>query len=171
MIHYTLRCSQGHRFDGWFASGAAFDRQSELKLLDCPVCGTADVSRAPMAPAIARGTTSSPAPNEAVQAQADAPGPAGPGPEAERSGPEPANVALLDERHVKLRAMLRAMRDAVVQHGVDVGRSFPDEARRIHYGESAPRGIYGQADQEEAAALLDEGIAILPMPPSVDDQN
>ncbi|MEM9224336.1 MAG: DUF1178 family protein, partial [Pseudomonadota bacterium] len=66
---------------------------------------------------------------------------------------------------------VRALREAVAEHGTDVGSAFPEEARRIHYGEAEPRGIYGKAAPEEAEALLDEGIEILPIPTLPEDRN
>lgn len=159
MIHYSLRCGHGHEFDGWFASSAAFERQREGDLLGCPACGSADVSRALMTPALSRN---------AALAQRTAKSP------AEPATPEPAtptpNVALVDERSQKMRALMRSIRETVLEHGADVGRSFPEEARRIHYGDAEPRGIYGQADHDEARELIEEGIAILPLP-NPDDTN
>ena len=166
MIHYTLRCDNAHSFDGWFASSQAFDRQKELGLLTCPQCGSAEVARGLMAPAV-RSTRRS----DAGEAAA-APG-VGPGTESEgETAPgTAAEVALVDERAEKLRTLIKAMHAAVKEAGVDVGRRFPEEARRIHYGEAEARGIYGQADPDEARALVEEGIDILPLPTLPDEQN
>jgi hypothetical protein len=168
MIHYDLRCAEGHTFDGWFASSAAFERQREESLLACPVCGSAAVDRALMAPALSKGRE---------------PAPAGP----ERTSGEPANETrdtgqevippaqsggtILDDRATQVRNAIRALRKAVETHGVDVGRAFPEEARRIHNGETEPRGIYGQAEPDEARALLDEGVPVLPIPTLPDERN
>jgi hypothetical protein len=148
MIHYDLRCAEGHAFDGWFASSAAFDRLRAAGEVACPTCGSASVDRALMAPAVATRAT--------------APGVAG---EPELMAPVGTipNVAF-DNRAERMREALRAIRQAVIENGVDVGRRFAEEARRIHYGEAEPRGIYGQAEIEEARALIDEGIEILPLP-------
>lgn len=169
MIHYRLKCADGHDFDGWFASSAAFDRQREQCLLSCPACGTADVDRALMAPALSRAQREKPvgqrpAAEDATQHKEDAP-------RQEVMPPTPANVALDDGRAAELRQALRALKEAVEKHGVDVGRDFPEEARRIHYGEAEPRGIYGQADLEEARDLVEEGIEILPIPVLPDERN
>lgn len=157
MIHYQLRCGNGHPFDGWFASSQAFETQRDAGLAPCPVCGSQEVERALMAPAIARSR-----PSEAATAPAAAERPA--------DGP-PAPVALNDERAMALRAALRALHRAVVENGVDVGRRFPEEARRIHYGESEARGIYGEATAQEARELLDEGIEVLALPVLPDERN
>jgi hypothetical protein len=156
MIHYNLKCAEGHAFDGWFASSAAYDRLAAEGAVTCPHCGSASVERALMAPAIAKGGASAvveAAEPEFLPPVGDAP-----------------NVAV-DERAAKVRAAIRAMRQAVIENGVDVGRRFPEEARRIHYGEAEPRGIYGQAEFEEAKELLDEGIAVLPLPVLPEDRN
>ncbi|MCF3935762.1 DUF1178 family protein [Acuticoccus sp. M5D2P5] len=161
MIHYTLRCAEGHRFDGWFASSEAFGRQQEGGYLSCPMCGSSDVDRALMSPAIAKGGAEAAAPAHAEGAEATAP-------QEPSAG---ANVALTAERDERLRAAFAALRKAVEENGVDVGRNFPEEARRIHYGEAEPRGIYGQADLEEARALVEEGIDVLPLPILPEDRN
>lgn len=168
MIHYNLRCEKGHQFDGWFASSAAFDTQVERGLLACPTCGSTAIGRALMAPAVVstRAERPSPAPEASEPAAGAAPAPAAP-----PSEPAPADVALMDERAGQLRAMLKALHEAVRKNGVDVGRKFADEARKIHYGEAEARGIYGQADLEEARELLEEGIDVLPLPPLPDERN
>ena len=153
MIRYDLRCAEGHAFDGWYASSAAYDRLQEAGAVTCPHCGTASVERALMAPAIAKGGAGPAREPEFLPPVGDAP-----------------NVAM-DDRAAKVREAIRAMRQAVIENGVDVGRRFPEEARRIHYGEAEPRGIYGQAEIEEAKALLDEGIAVLPLPVLPEDRN
>lgn len=161
MIHYALKCDGGHAFDGWFASSAAFERQREGGLLECPSCGSGNVDRALMTPALGKareGRQEPPAPPQAV-------------PAAEKPGPEPKGYMLDDPRAAELRKAFRALREYVETHGVDVGRAFPEEARRIHYGEAEPRGIYGQAAPDEARELIEEGIAILPLPVLPDDRN
>ena len=157
MIHYQLRCSQQHEFDGWFPSSTAFEKQAKRGLVDCPVCGDVGVVRAVMAPAVAtRGATApaaepaqgSPAPQSApVPAPVAVPGTA-------VSGPMPAHI----------RAMLQRMRAEVEKHCDYVGPTFADEARKIHRGESDKRGIYGETTPAEAEALADEGIEVARMP-------
>jgi hypothetical protein len=144
MIIFELGCNSQHRFEGWFASGQDFERQLAAGMLVCPVCGSAEVSRIPHAK-IARGDP----PAAAVPAMPpDATPPAG--------VPAPHIVA--------------AFIDHVLRHTEDVGRMFPEEARRIHREEAPARSIRGTASREETEALLDEGIEVfpLPIPPKTD---
>ena len=142
MIHYELVCAAGHHFEGWFADSAAFDRQQEQGLLECPLCGSRDVRKALMAPAVlrSRGGDQTPPPNGQVAMAADR------------------------ERFAALLRTLRAIKKHVEEHFENVGERFPEEARRIHYGETEPRDIWGQATREEVRELLDEGITVLPLP-------
>jgi hypothetical protein len=150
MICYTLRCSAGHEFDGWFRDGAAYDEQAARGLLSCPVCGVASVTKAIMAPAVVRGERR----GELVPAAPPAAPPRQP--VAMPSGQREATARML--------ALMRAVREHVQTHFEDVGERFPEEARKIHYGESDERGIYGAASAEEVRDLLDEGITIRPLP-------
>ncbi|WMS42849.1 DUF1178 family protein [Acuticoccus sp. MNP-M23] len=159
MIHYQLRCEDGHDFDGWFASSGAFEGQRTRKLVDCPVCGTTAVNRALMAPAVRTRGAAPPAEHKPEQAPAPE--------ETADKAPAPAVAAQNED----FTAMVRALREAVRTHGVDVGRAFPEEARRIHYGEAEPRGIYGAANADETRALLEEGIEVLPLPALPEDHN
>lgn len=154
MIHYQLRCSQGHEFDGWFADSAGFDKQAKRGLVECPVCADVKVTRAMMAPAVAtRDPVPTPQPEPPSQpAAAAAPAPPVPAPMA--AGRLPAH----------LRAMLQHMRAEVEKHCDYVGPAFADEARKIHRGESDKRGIYGETTPAEAEALADEGIEVASIP-------
>ncbi len=148
MIHYQLRCSADHHFDGWFRDSAAFDAQAERGLVSCPACGDTAVNRALMAPRIKKG-----APVVDASGAPDAvPAPA--------AAPEKAGVAVPD--HV--RAMLQKLRAEVERNCDYVGPGFADEARRIHRGESDKRGIYGESTPEQAEALADEGIEVARIP-------
>lgn len=168
MMHYTLRCAQEHRFDGWFGSSASFDRQRDGGLVVCPVCGSTDVDRALMAPALVGTALEANAPSTTPSHDGEPSGaPSSTAAEERASAP----VALMDEGAAKLRSLIRAVHAAVREHGVDVGRAFPQEARRIHYGEAEPRGIYGEARPEEARELIEEGIAVLPIPPLPEERN
>lgn len=129
-----LRCTQGHRFEGWFASDADEAAQRERGLLACPMCGDAEVQRLPSAP---RLNLSSVRPAETTHAL-----------------PAP------DDPQAK---WLRAMRK-VMANTEDVGERFPEEARRIHYGEVPARGIRGQASPSEAESLAEEGIEVMALP-------
>lgn len=129
MIVFDLACGDGHRFEAWFRSGAAFDEQQEAGVLVCPVCQDTRIIKAPMAPRLARAA-------------------AGPPPAAEKGAPEKKDLA---------RA-LTGLRSLIEANCEDVGGRFAEEARRIHFGETAARGIYGEASREEAAALREDGI-------------
>ena len=160
MIHYALQCGRGHGFDGWFASSTAFETQRGNGTLDCPVCGTHDVSRALMAPAV-RTRTAAPALDTATPAAtAD-----------EGAAATPTHAAVTEADRKAFIEAMRALRKSVVENGTDVGTAFPEEARRIHYGEAEPRDIYGHAEADEARALIDEGIRILPLPTLPEDRN
>jgi hypothetical protein len=151
MIHYQLRCSAEHSFDGWFRDSAAFTDQAKRGLLNCPVCGETDVARALMAPALGRP--------RAAPAQAEPPSVPAASPAAPASQPVAGGV-LPDQ----MRAMLQRMRAEVEKRCDYVGPAFADEARRIHKGESTARGIYGEATPEQAERLAEEGIAVAQIP-------
>jgi len=152
MIHYQLRCSQQHEFDGWFKDSAAFEQQAKRGLVDCPVCGDVQVTRALMAPAVAtRDTTREAAPVPAEPAPAQ---PAAPPPARMAGGKLPAHMV----------AMLQRLRAEVEKNCDYVGPAFADEARKIHRGESEKRGIYGETTPEQAEALADEGIEVARVP-------
>ncbi|MCF1504237.1 DUF1178 family protein [Afifella sp. H1R] len=162
MIHYDLRCDEGHGFDAWFASSKAFEEQQEAGLLSCPHCGSASVERALMAPAIAGGREREPVHAVAPeQGAADAPVAAGGGKGQQVATTVPAPL---------LEAM-REVRKYVQAHADYVGNRFAEEARRIHYKESDPRGIYGEASREEIKELKDEGIEFQPLPVLPEDFN
>lgn len=150
MIHYQLRCSAEHDFDGWFASSASFDQQAKRGLLECPVCGDAKVARALMAPAVPKKGR----PFHTPEAPAAAP------------APEPETpVAVVPERLPDhMRALLQRMRAEVEKNCDYVGDGFAQEARRIHNGESEARGIYGETTPDEAEALAEDGIEVARIP-------
>jgi hypothetical protein len=160
MIRYALVCKAGHEFESWFASADSYESQEKRGLVACPSCGDARVSRAIMAPAVARRDRDRPTRSEATPAGAEAP-------QAET----PAPVAVLDEKQRALRQMMRALRAEIVEKTEDLGRRFPDEARRMHEGEAPRRSIRGEATAEEARALIEDGVEILPLPPLPDERN
>lgn len=148
MIVFTLKCSQDHRFEAWFRDGAAFEAQAAAGEVACPVCGATEVSKAPMAPAVVRG---------AGREAAPVPHAEGPAPAAEaESG--------VDEGMRRLRGLLTELRRQVEANCEYVGPRFPEEARRIHYGETEARPVYGEASAEEAKALAEEGIEVARIP-------
>ncbi len=150
MIHYQLRCSAEHSFDGWFRDSEAFDGQAKRGLLTCPVCGASELSRALMAPAVSKPR---PAPVPAER-------PAPPAQAQPGAGQPVAGGALPDQ----MRAMLQRMRAEIERRCDYVGDDFAEEARRIHRGEATERGIYGEATPEQAERLADEGIEVAQIP-------
>jgi hypothetical protein len=143
MILYALACIGGHRFESWFRNGAAYDEQTARGLIACPVCNSADVAKTIMAPAVvSRGAIVAVAPQETALAE----------------------TPLLDERQIAARSFLKAVRDRVLSEGEDVGAKFSDQARQMHDGDIPHRHIHGQATVEEARALIEDGVAILPLP-------
>jgi len=157
MIHYQLRCSAGHAFDGWFQDSAGFDRQAKAGLVECPHCGATQVERALMAPAIRKSR------RKALPAPAPAPDPAPEAPTAATPETPPARVAA-GPMPAQLVALLQRMRAEVEKNCDYVGNEFAEEARKIHMGETAPRGIYGEATDAEAEALAEEGVEIARLP-------
>lgn len=153
MIKYALICARGHDFEGWFRNSEAFEQQAERHQIGCPHCGVTDVSKAIMAPAVTSRTPRQPKPAPQVDRTTEA---------AVRPAPQlPAEVL----------AVLRALRREVQANTEDVGRSFAEEARKIHNQEAEPRGIRGEATLSEARELLDDGIPFLPLPILPEDKN
>ena len=157
MIRYTLRCEKEHEFEAWFRSSADYDSASAAHQNLCPVCGSHEIGKAPMAPAVA-GTKHKDAMRSAAPGVGD------------RAG-DRMSLAAPDPRSAILRQALREFRQKVTENADDVGDKFAEEARKIHYNESEPRGIYGQATADEAEALLEEGIGFHPLPDLPEDQN
>lgn len=150
MIRYALVCEAGHGFDGWFRSSDDFDTQSGRGLITCPHCAGSRVSKQIMAPGIARSDRA-----PAVQ----------PAPVASQE------VALLDSEGSEIRKRIAELRAFLASHSENVGPRFADEARKIHYGETEERSIHGQASLDDARALIDEGIGVLPIPLEPDERN
>ena len=161
MIHYNLRCKKGHAFESWFQSSSAYEQQERRKLVNCPVCGSSDVERAIMAPQIVskKGRDATPAEPLPV-----------PAPAAEVIPPSPSTPLLMAQER-ELRAKLKELRDHIVSNADNVGERFPNEARKMHYGDIEHRPIYGEASPDEARALIDEGVEVMPLPSLPDDRN
>lgn len=160
MIRYTLRCEQSHSFESWFQSSAAYETQVKRRLVTCPVCGSAKVEKAIMAPRIVskKGRDKAPAP---APVEAAAP--------AEASASESTPLMMAQER--ELRAKIKELRDHIVNNADNVGERFPTEARAMHYGDKEHRPIYGEASPEEARSLIDEGVEVSPLPTLPEDRN
>jgi len=155
VIRYTLVCERRHDFESWFANSSAFDKQVKRGLVACPVCGSTKVEKAIMAPRIARSEMPFDAPPAPPAAPARV---AQPAPEAA------APVAMISPQEREVRAKLKELRDHLTRNAENVGRKFPDEARKMHYGEVEHRSIYGEASPKEAKELHDEGIEFHPLP-------
>nr|WP_294509066.1 DUF1178 family protein [uncultured Rhodopila sp.] len=168
MIHYQLRCTREHGFDGWFKDSATFEQQAKLGLIECPECGGTEVERALMAPAVSR-RAAPPMPIEAPQSPAAASPSASPS--AVAPVEVPAEVKLAAGRiPAQVVAVLQRIRAEEEKNCDYVGPDFADEARKIHHGETERRSIYGEATEEEAESLAEEGIDIgrIPWVPRAD---
>lgn len=144
MIAYSLTCKAGHEFEGWFANSSAYADQAKAGELVCPVCGDASVTKAIMAPNVMTSVTK--AKGRAV-------------------------VPSQPEERQKLRQFVAGFRKFVEENADYVGPRFPEEARKIHYGETEARHIYGESTLGEAREMIEEGIEIAPMPPDPNDLN
>ena len=156
MIRYNLRCERGHAFESWFQSSSAYESQEKRKLVNCPSCGSAKVQRAIMAPQIVSKKGREPA---------------APQPAAATDVSAPASTPLMMAQERELRAKLKELRDHIVKNADNVGERFPNEARKMHYGDIEHRPIYGEASPEEARSLIDEGVEVSPLPVLPDDRN
>jgi hypothetical protein len=132
---FNLHCEQGHAFEGWFASAEAFDAQAAGGQVQCPVCGSTAISKALSAPRLNLGA----------------------------EPPQQRQVAAMPTPE-QLQALFLKMAREIVASTEDVGEKFAEEARRIHYKEAPERGIRGVTSKEEADALEEEGIKVVPMP-------
>ncbi|GMB83746.1 DUF1178 family protein [Shinella zoogloeoides] len=142
MIRYELSCDNGHAFEGWFGSADDFDRQQKMALVSCPTCGSAHVAKRLMAPSVSTARKKQQRQELAVQ-----------------TGQR--------EMMAKLREIVSTIR----ANSEDVGDRFPEEARKIHYGETEQRGLIGRATADEVRDLLEEGVEVAPLPVLPDDTN
>ena len=167
MIRYALNCDQGHSFESWFANSAAYDKQAKRGLVACPICGSAKVEKAIMAPNLAAKVGDS--------GTADPRPPAPPAPPLQPAPTPPippkTPVAMMSTAERELRHKLKELRDHITKNAHYVGPRFPEEARKIHYGDAEHRSIYGEASPEEAKQLHEEGIEFHPLPILPDDKN
>ena len=174
MIRYALSCDRGHTFESWFQNSAAYDKQAKRLLVACPICGSAKVEKAIMAPRIAASSADTGSP-DAPQLPVPAPAPATAAhalaPPAGAQNPANTPVAVMSAPEYELRQKLKEIRDHITKNASYVGTRFPEEARKIHYGETERRSIYGEASTDEAKELFEEGIEFHPLPVLPDDQN
>jgi hypothetical protein len=169
MIRYTLNCEHGHTFESWFQSSAAYDKQAKRALVTCPVCGSAKVEKAIMAPRLARAEAAAPA--EALPMPLPAMPASLPAPQPPLPAPGKTPVAIMSPQERELRKKLKELREHVTKNADYVGPRFPEQARKIHYGEVEHRSIYGEASPDEAKALHEEGIEFHPLPILPDEFN
>lgn len=142
MIRLSLICREEHEFEGWFSSSSDFETQCKRGLIACPTCNSTKVHKALMAPSVSTGRQ-----KEAVA------------------------VATMDGHRKQIVAKMRELREAITANADNVGKAFPEEARKIHYGEAEKRAVYGEATREDVESLLDEGVGIAPLPVLPDDAN
>jgi hypothetical protein len=152
MIAFDLRCSNGHKFEGWFSSSNDFDVQQSGGLLGCPVCDTIMVHKALSVPNVGRKG------NQAVVTPSHSPAP------AEQVSADVVNAPSLPPAMKEIMHKLAAAQTEMLKESDWVGREFAETARAIHYGEEAGRLIHGETSADEAEALADEGIAVAPLP-------
>ncbi|WP_417670275.1 DUF1178 family protein [Roseibium sp.] len=168
MIKYSLSCELVHCFEGWFRNSEDFDRQCKLDLVSCPVCGSTDVKKSLMAPAVstsrkkaARGAD----PVEPVTSETKV--------EEKAAMPAAQQTALMpaNPKHQEILEGFRTLRQKMIENSDYVGKEFAEEARKIHYGEAEERNIYGETSKADAEALVEEGISVLPLPVLPEEQN
>ena len=155
MIRYSLRCERGHAFESWFQSSSAYDSQRKRGLVACPSCDSTKVEKAIMAPRIARKGKSKSAPEPVTAPNEDT----------------SSTSLVMAPQERELLSKLRELRDHVLKNADDVGNKFPEEARKMHYGDIEQRAIYGEATADEARSLVDEGIDVAALPVLPDDRN
>ncbi|MCG5242759.1 DUF1178 family protein [Azospirillum doebereinerae] len=190
MILFALRCPADHRFEAWFRNGGAYDEQAAAHQIACPVCGDTGIAKAPMAPRIAKGVAKALDKAAGKAAEHDSAGESG-APAAQPGGasssatatppapklpvplPSPADVvaslppSLNEAQREAVAEVMRQLTEVrrTVEKNCDyVGDRFAEEARRIHYGETDPRGIYGEASADEVEELHEEGVTFHRIP-------
>lgn len=141
MISFSLSCEHDHEFEAWFRSNDDFDGQKKRGLVECPSCGSHKIEKALMAPAVSTGR-------------------------------KREKIALaMGEQQRQAMAEFKALAEKVRENAENVGDKFAEEARKIHFGETEARGIYGQATPDEARSLAEDGVAFMPLPVFPEDRN
>lgn len=159
MIRYNLACKTGHTFDTWFRSSADYDALRGRLEVACPVCGSSDVDKAIMAPAVATAKRrEARAERTARQSREMVP----------VANPQATEIAT---KRAEMIAMMRRLREEVTREAEYVGPRFAEEARKIHFDETEPRGIYGEATPSEVRDLVEDGVSVMPLPSLPEDQN
>jgi len=141
VIRFSLICEQDHEFEAWFRNNDDFDKQKKRGFVECPSCGSKKVAKALMAPAVSTGR-------------------------------KKEKIALaMNEMQKKAMAEIKALSDKIRENADYVGDKFAEEARKIHFGETEARGIYGEATVEEAKSLAEDGVGFMPIPVFPEDRN
>lgn len=148
---FDLVCPLGHRFEGWFSSEESYKQQVDRSLLVCPICGNADVSKGISAPRIQRKSNQHSVPTVDI---------------TKNKGSSLAQPISVDKKQVQSMqlSLQSVIIDEIIKNTEDVGERFAEEARKIHYDEAPTRGIRGQATEQEAKELQEEGIEVVPLP-------
>jgi hypothetical protein len=141
VIRYSLICDNDHKFEAWFRSAGAYDEQQARGVVACPICASTGVDKAIMAPSVSR------------------------------AGSDKVSLSIGHPEHRQLREAMVALRKKVTSEADYVGEQFADEARKIHFKEVEPRGIYGEATRDEVAGLIEDGVDFVPLPHLPEDQN
>jgi hypothetical protein len=144
MIKYALGCAEGHAFDSWFSDSASYDKQRKRGFVACPECGSTRVDKAIMAPAVVGG---------------------------DRATVQTVPELVVDDRRRQAREFFLRMRREIEANTDDVGAKFPGVARAIHFGDEPERAIRGRASLAEAKSLLEDGVAVMPLPMLEDELN
>jgi hypothetical protein len=142
VIHYALVCENAHKFEAWFRNAEAFDEQKGRGIVTCPICMSASVDKALMAPAVSKS-----------------------------SGEEKIALSIGHPQHAEIREALRALREKVTSEADYVGDKFAEEARKIHFKDVEARGIYGEATRDEVAGLIEDGVDFMPLPNLPEEHN
>jgi hypothetical protein len=141
LIRFSLICDHDHEFEAWFRSNDDFDTQKKRGFVDCPTCGSSKVEKALMAPAVSTGR-------------------------------KREKIALaMNEMQKKAMAEMKALSEKIRENADYVGDKFAEEARKIHFGETDARGIYGEATLDEAKSLAEDGVGFMPIPVFPEDRN
>ena len=141
MIHYSLVCENEHKFDGWFRNAETYEQQHQRGIVTCPICTSQKVDKALMAPSLSRVSI------------------------------DKVSLSIGHPQHQQLRAAMEALRNKVTSEADYVGDKFAEEARKIHFKEVDPRGIYGEATREEVAGLVEDGVDFMPLPSIPEEHN
>ena len=141
MIRFSLICDEDHEFEAWFRNNDDFDRQKKRGFVDCPTCGSKKVGKALMAPAVSTGRSQE-------------------------------KIALaMNEAQKNAMAEMKVLSEKMRENADYVGDKFAEEARKIHFGETDARGIYGEATLDEAKSLAEDGVGFMPIPVFPEDRN